>query len=99
MSSSNKCIEAFINAYRKYQSIDNERDLINNGLSLSDYYILSDVMSQLNKKDCEGVWCISDNVAKWCNTFGLYVTYSKALGAYNSVNYWISVSTPLAKIS
>jgi hypothetical protein len=80
-------------AYEKFCSIEKETDLRKNELTPTDYYILLDVLKQLNRVDCEGVWYISKGVANWCKKCGMLVTPPGGFGVYNSVNYWISTNT------
>lgn len=91
MSELTKRVKILNKAYTEFQSIENEKDLKKNGLTLNDYHILFDVLQELNK--CDSVWCLSENVADWCKKQGLFVTppISSAESSYSCVNYSISI--------
>ena len=84
-------IKLFTKVYNKFKSIENEKDLKKNKLTLADYDILFDVLQELNK--CDSVWCLSENLADWCKKQGLFVTppISSAESSYSCVNYSISI--------
>lgn len=91
MSKLTEKVKILNKAYTEFQSIKNEKDLKKNGLTLSDYCILFDVLQELNK--CDSVWCLSKNVADWCKKQGLFITppISSAESSYSCVNYFISI--------
>jgi len=91
MSELTKRVKILNKAYTEFQSIENKKDLKKNGLTLSDYHKLFDVLQELNK--CDSVWCLSENVADWCKKQGLFVTppISSAESLYSCVNYSISI--------
>ena len=55
MSKLTEKVKILNKAYTKFQSIENEKDLKKNGLTLSDYRILFDVLQELNKCDIIGM--------------------------------------------
>lgn len=85
-------IKLFTKVYNKFKSIENVKDLKKNKLTLTDYDVLFEILKKLsNIKECDGVWCVNENVASWCRKQGMYVIPPEGNGWYASINYWISI--------
>ena len=78
-------IRIFTKAYRDYKTIQDDEDLRKNQLTLHEYHILQNVLSDLSAIKDKVVYCISEKVAKWCerHDFKVESPYD------NQVNYKI----------
>ena len=76
----------FVNAYEKWRTIENDRDLKKQNLTLFDYGIVSDCLKRLSNINGERYLTICSSVANWFSKNGFNVNMDS-----NNVNYVISL--------
>ena len=89
-----KNMKIFAKAYQKFYMINTVKDLQRNRITLVDYDIVLEILKKLSSIDeCEEVFCLSENVAKWFERVGFNVKppCAESENLYYKVNYSISV--------
>lgn len=82
-----KKARAFASAYAVFQSIENDNDLKKNNISLSDYYIIGDLLKEFSTLPDYWLLCTFSAVAAWFKNNGLRVKYPDR----ENINYRISL--------
>jgi hypothetical protein len=86
-------IRIYASAYKKLMVIEDEGDLRKNKLSLTDYYVLYELMEKLSHfDDCKIVYTINSNVANWFSRMKFKVTPPHEGNNVEMVSFGISIT-------